>query len=83
MDNSKTSKIVRYMRTHTGITQMDAYDLCKATRLSSIIFELKQRGYEIKTIYHPTKQSRYAEYQFTPAYKKYLAKKEKEEKRNA
>ena len=80
MDNSKTMKIVGYMRTHTGITQMDAYDLCKATRLAAIIHELKDRGLEIKTIYHPMKIGRYAEYQLTPRCKKELAKQEKERK---
>ena len=81
MNNTKINKIVKYMRTHTGITQMDAYDLCKATRLAAIIHELKNKGYEIKTIYHQMKVGRYAEYQLTPKFKKYLDEKEKENKR--
>lgn len=72
MDSSKINKVVMYMRTHTGITQMEAYELCKATRLSAIIFHLREQGFEIKTIYHPLKNGRYAEYQLTNRYKKYL-----------
>lgn len=74
MNNTKIDKIIKYMRTHTGITQMDAYELCRATRLSAIMFELKQKGYEIVTIYHSTKECPrgYAEYRFTPEFKKQL-----------
>lgn len=49
---TKTSTILKYMETHTGITQMDAYNLCYATRLSAIIWSLKKQGYVIETVYH-------------------------------
>ena len=76
MNNTKVEKIIGYMRTHTGITQMDAYELCKATRLAAIIADLKGKGYEINTIYHSSPTCRrYAEYQFTPKFKKELSKK--------
>lgn len=78
---TKIAKVIKYMRTHTGITQMDAYDLCYATRLSAIIKVLKDRGYEIVTFYYPMKSGgRYAEYRLTDEYKKYLASVEREVK---
>lgn len=72
--NSKTNKIVGYMRTHKGITQMDAYELCKATRLGAIIFDLKKKGFDIETAYMPNESGygKYAIYSLTPDYKEYL-----------
>lgn len=72
--STKTGKIIRYMYEHTGITQMDAYELCKATRLGAIIFVLKQRGYDIDTLYFDNASGcgRYAEYRFTQPFKDYM-----------
>lgn len=62
-EKSKIEMVLDFMRTHEGITQMDAYKLCYATRLAAIISLLKNRGYRIDTIYHKTKHGRgYAEY---------------------
>ncbi len=76
---SKTQTIIRYMRDHKGITQMDAYELCKATRLGAIIFELKQRGYDIETYYYPNSCGigKYAEYRLTKDCKERLDEEEK------
>ena len=41
---TQTSEIKRYLETHKrGITSMDAFRLFGATRLSSIIYELRYR----------------------------------------
>lgn len=63
MTNTKIDMVLDFMRTHEGITQMDAYKLCYATRLAAIIALLKNRGYVIDTVYHKAKRGRgYAEY---------------------
>lgn len=48
---NKTQKILKYMieNPKKGITQLDAIELCWATRLSSIIYNLKKK-YIIETI---------------------------------
>ena len=47
MDNQKT-KILRYLKTHKGITQRKAIYL-GVYRLSAVIFNLKREGYRITT----------------------------------
>ncbi len=47
MRMSQTSVILDYLREHDGITSIEAFDLCGATRLSAIIFSLRKRGYVI------------------------------------
>lgn len=40
--DKKTAKVLRHMATHKkGITSLDAFDLFHATRLSSIIYNLR------------------------------------------
>ena len=62
MNKSKTTMILEYMGVHRGITQMDAYRLCNATRLAAVIADLKKRGYKIETVYHEGRGRGYAEY---------------------
>lgn len=51
MKRSKTQKILEHLQTHErGITSMTAFSRYRTTRLSSIIFELRSRGYQIVTI---------------------------------
>lgn len=65
---SKQDKVLDYLKTHKrGITQATAIDRFQAYRLSSIIFRLKQQGYNIITNmeYHENKDgymSGYARY---------------------
>ncbi len=47
--NSKTSKILKHMKTNGSITSWEAYELFSATRLSSIIFELRKH-YKIDSV---------------------------------
>lgn len=50
--NSQAQKILRYLQTHKkGITQAQAVDKFRAYRLSAIIFDLKEAGYNIETEY--------------------------------
>lgn len=41
--------VLNHMRTHDGITSMEAFEQYGATRLSGLIFELKKQGYNIAT----------------------------------
>jgi len=51
MKKAKTQKseVLRYMQTHKGITSIQAIEKFGATRLSDIIFRLRQDGYDIET----------------------------------
>ena len=72
---TKVDIVIKFMETHDYITQLDAYKLCCATRLGAMIFDLKQRGFDIVTTYVSTKHGRYAQYSFSndyKAYRKYL-----------
>lgn len=61
---SKSQLVLQHLKTHKrGITSMDAFEKYKATRLSSIIFNLRSRGYDIVTIEERTETgTRYARY---------------------
>ena len=47
---NKTEKVLNHLRTYGCITSLEAIDLYKATRLSDIIFRLRNRGIKIQTI---------------------------------
>ena len=47
---TKTSEVLGYLKEHGSITSMEAIERFGATRLSSIIFNLRHRGYEIETV---------------------------------
>lgn len=64
---NKTQRVLEHLKTKGSITSWDAIQLYKATRLSAIIFNLRQRGYNIITKEKPFKDingdtSYYAEY---------------------
>ena len=46
---NKTEKVLEHLRTYGCITSMEAYDNYKATRLSDIIFRLRNKGIRIQT----------------------------------
>ena len=46
---TQKSEILKYMQTHKGITSLQAIEKFGATRLSDIIFKLRQDGYFIQT----------------------------------
>ncbi len=43
----KTKKVLEYLQTNGSITQLQAWELFRASRLSSIVFNLKKYGYKI------------------------------------
>ena len=47
---NKTIAVLQHMREHEGITQLEATELYGATRLSSIVFNLRKRGHDIETV---------------------------------
>lgn len=47
---NKTEKVLNHLRTYGSITSLEAIDLYGATRLSAIIFNLRNRGMNIETI---------------------------------
>lgn len=64
---SKTQKVIEHLLKKGSITSWDAITLYGATRLSAIIFNLRDRGYEIDTLMIEGKdrfgnESRYAKY---------------------
>lgn len=46
---TKTKLVLDYLMSGKRITQIEATEMFKTTRLASIIFELKDRGYNIIT----------------------------------
>lgn len=67
MNDSKTQKVLDYLKTGKKITSWQAIQKYKATRLSAIIFNLKEKGYPIRSsmVYDVDKYGnpvKYAEY---------------------
>ena len=48
--NGSKPRIIDYMKSHKGITSMDAFTDLGITRLSARIKELRDLGYDISTI---------------------------------
>ena len=60
---NKTKAVLEYLEKGNYITSWDAITLFKATRLSSIIFNLKKYGYNIQSIDQRTPDgTRYSRY---------------------
>jgi len=69
---SKTQKVKEHLIKHKSITSWEAIKLYKATRLSSIIYTLRNKGMKIKTEPHVVKDKKgvkttFAKYIHTPA----------------
>lgn len=47
---SQIRDVVSYLKENGSITSMRAWELFHATRLSAIVFKLRQLGYDIETI---------------------------------
>ena len=51
---SQRTFILNYLKKNkSGVTSMKAFWLWRITRLSAVIFDLRQKGYEIVTITEP------------------------------
>lgn len=64
---NKSKMVLDWLKTHAGITSMEAFENFGATRLSAIIFNLKKSGYDIETVMVDGKdrfgnRTRYARY---------------------
>lgn len=64
---NKSKMVLDWLKTHAGITSMEAFENFGATRLSAIIFNLKKSGYNIETVMVDGKdrfgnRTRYARY---------------------
>lgn len=47
--SGNTQRVLEYLKTHEGITSMQAFEMFGATRLSAIIFNLRKYGYKIRS----------------------------------
>ncbi len=48
-EKSQIIEVINYLRKYKKITSLDAIKLFSATRLSSIIYRLRDKGFEIET----------------------------------
>lgn len=48
---NRKSRILRYLKTHKYITSYQAFELFNITRLSAVIFDLRQDGHKIGGIW--------------------------------
>lgn len=67
MAKSQNDEVLEHLKTHTGITAMDAFSLYRITRLSARIHDLRDRGHKISTVYREVekgngKKSHFCEY---------------------
>lgn len=58
---TQTSEILHYLKTHKGITSMQAFEKFGATRLSGIIYNLRAKGHHIISV-DKTGTNRYGEH---------------------
>lgn len=49
MKETQASKVINYLKKHGSITSLDAIREIGCTRLAAQIFNLKQKGYKIKS----------------------------------
>lgn len=61
---SKELKVLAHLKKHHSITSWEAIKLFRATRLSAIIFNLRERGYDIRSVmeYNEETGTRFARY---------------------
>ena len=59
---NKTKLVENHLIEKGSITSLEAINLYVCTRLSSVIFRLKERGYKIVSIYEHEGKSRFVRY---------------------
>ena len=69
----KTQDVIKHLRVKGSITSLEAFELYDVTRLSSIIFNLRKKGYDIKTETQLGKNK----YGNTMSYAKYILEEDK------
>jgi hypothetical protein len=60
--NTQTLKILRHLKTYGNITSLDAFEHYRATRLSAIIFRLREEGFDIDTKRIQHKEANFGKY---------------------
>ena len=60
--NTKTGKVLSHLQRYSSITSWDAIRLFRATRLSAIIFNLRDEGYKIDSENRSGDGSHWTEY---------------------
>lgn len=61
-EQSQCASLLRYLKKHKSITPLMALDVLGIYRLAGRIFELRQRGFDIKTTMIQTRHARVARY---------------------
>jgi hypothetical protein len=61
---TKISKILKHLQTHSQITSWEAISKYQCSRLAAVIFKLKERGHSITTERVTENKSNYAIYHF-------------------
>ena len=69
MKTNKTQQVIKHLKEKKSITSWDAFKMYGATRLSAIIFNLRERGYIIDDVWmegvdRNGNNSRYVKYVF-------------------
>lgn len=61
---SKELQVLNHLKKHKSITSWEAIQEYRATRLSAIIFDLREKGYDIRSIieYNEETGTRFARY---------------------
>ena len=62
MKISKKQKVLNHLKAGGSLTAISAYQLCRTTRLSGLIFLLKKEGYNIGKTMEGEGQEQYARY---------------------
>ena len=60
--HTKTGKVLAHLQREGSITSWDAIQLYRATRLSAIIFNLKEEGYNISSVNKKDSNSHWVNY---------------------
>ena len=59
---TKTLKILRHLKKYGSITSLDAFENYRATRLSAIIYRLREEGFDIDTRRIQHKEANFGKY---------------------
>ena len=63
-------RVLEHLKTHDGITSMEAFEKYGITRLAAVVFDLRELGHDIRTL-DMEGQNRYGE---ATRYAKYVLK---------
>ena len=61
--DTQTVKILRHLKRYGSITSLDAFENYRATRLSAIIYRLREEGFDIDTRRIQQKEANFGKYE--------------------